>query len=443
MVEENGVYEKLTTKSQAMNFEAQNYLPGGSSRAAAYFDPYPFFAEKADGHYIYDVDGNKFLDFMLNATTHILGHNNPLVANAVERQVKKGLSYGVPTEAQIKLSRLICERVESVDKIRFTNSGTEATLNAIRLARAFTGRHKIAKAEGGYHGTHEYVSVSVSHDITAEDKDDFLGVPEWPGQPPSVLQDVLVFPYNNISAVENLIAEHGDELACVILEPVFSNIGYVPVSEQFISKLREVTRKHGILLIFDEVQSFRLSRGGAQQVLGIEPDLTTFGKIIGGGMAVGAWGGSSELMELYNPAIGPVIEHSGTFNANPMTMVAGEATLNQLTQQKYSELNAMGERVRGELQTVFDELDVPARVTGVGSLFGMHFCNHDVVDYRTMKLADQQMKRAMFKGMLDQGILLFGKCTGALSLATREMEIEQLIDSARHVASRTLKNMGK
>ena len=263
-MEEYGIYEKLTTKSHSMNIEAENYLPGGSSRAAAYFEPYPFFADRAEGHYIYDVDGNKFLDFMLNATTHILGHNNPLVADAVKKQIGKGLSYGVPAESQIKLSKMICDRVESVDKIRFTNSGTEATLNAIRLARAFTGRHKIAKVEGGYHGTHEYVSVSVSHDITSK-QNGFLGAPEWPGQPPSVLQDVLVFPYNDISAVENLISKHGNELACIILEPVFSNIGYVPASQEFINKLREVTVKAGILLIFDEVQSFRLSHGGAQE----------------------------------------------------------------------------------------------------------------------------------------------------------------------------------
>jgi len=441
MLDENGIYEKLTTKSHAMNIEAENYLPGGSSRAAAYFEPYPFFADKAEGHYIYDVDGNKFLDFMLNATTHILGHNHPEVGKAVEKQVKKGLSYGVPSESQIKLSKMICDRVESVDKIRFTNSGTEATLNAIRLARAFTGRHKIAKIEGGYHGTHEYVSVSVSHDITTEERNDFLGVPEWPGQPPSILQDVLVFPYNNISAVENLIAKHGNELACIILEPVFSNIGYVPASHEFITKLREATAKTGILLIFDEVQSFRLSQGGAQQELGIVPDLTTFGKIIGGGMPVGAWGGRKDLMELYNPVSGPVIEHSGTFNANPMTMVAGEATLSQLTKENYVKLNEMGNRVRIELQTVFDELGIPAQVTGTGSLFGMHFSKHDVVDYRTMKLADQHMKKAMFKGMLDRGVLLFGKCTGALSVATGENEIEQLIDSATYVASTTLKNL--
>ncbi|MBK50444.1 MAG: aminotransferase class III-fold pyridoxal phosphate-dependent enzyme [SAR202 cluster bacterium] len=439
-MEEYGIYEKLTTKSHSMNIEAENYLPGGSSRAAAYFEPYPFFADRAEGHYIYDVDGNKFLDFMLNATTHILGHNNPLVADAVKKQIGKGLSYGVPAESQIKLSKMICDRVESVDKIRFTNSGTEATLNAIRLARAFTGRHKIAKIEGGYHGTHEYVSVSVSHDITSK-QNGFLGAPEWPGQPPSVLQDVLVFPYNDISAVENLISKHGNELACIILEPVFSNIGYVPASQEFINKLREVTVKAGILLIFDEVQSFRLSHGGAQEKLGVKPDLTTFGKIIGGGMPVGAWGGSKDLMELYNPLNGPVIEHSGTFNANPMTMVAGEATLRQLTKEKYFELNQMGKRVRLELQAVFDELEIPARVTGIGSLFGMHFANHDVVDYRTMKLADQHMKKAMFKGMLDRGILLFGKCTGALSLATGEKEIEQLIDSATDVASTTLKTM--
>lgn len=443
MLEENGSYETQTAKSKAMNLEASKYLPGGTSRAAAYFEPYPFFAERANGHYIYDLDGNKFLDFMLNATTHILGHNNATIAKAVEAQVKKGLSYGVPTKAQIKLSKMICERVKSVDKIRFTNSGTEATLNAIRAARAFTGRHKIAKVEGGYHGTHEYVSVSVSHETPQGENTGFVGVPEWPGQPPSVLQDVLVFPYNNISAIEDLVTEHGNELACIILEPVFSNIGYVPATKDFMIRLRNITRKAGIILIFDEVQSFRLSQGGAQEILEVSPDLTTFGKIIGGGMPVGAWGGRSDLMELFNPLSGPVIEHSGTFNANPITMVAGVATLNQLTMDKYSTMNERGARVRNELQTVFDELDVPAQVTGVGSLFGMHFCNHEIVDYKTMKLADQRMKKAMFKGMLDQGILLFGKCTGALSVVTGEREIEHLVNSVRYVAATILKNINK
>jgi glutamate-1-semialdehyde 2,1-aminomutase len=443
MPEEKSLYERQTMKSKALNIEAEQYLPGGSSRAAAYFEPYPFFAERADGHYIHDVDGNKFLDFMLNATTHILGHNNSVIASSVKEQVAKGLSYGVPTEAQIKLSEMICGRVKSVDKIRFTNSGTEATLNAIRLARAFTGRHKIAKVEGGYHGTHEYVSVSVSHEMAQEQNAGFIGVPEWPGQPPSVLQDVLVFPYNDISAIEDLITQHGNELACIILEPVFSNIGYVPATKNFITKLRNITRKAGIILIFDEVQSFRLSQGGAQEILEISPDLTTFGKIIGGGMPVGAWGGRSDLMELYNPVTGPIIEHSGTFNANPITMVAGAATLNQLTADKYSKINEMGAIVRNQLQTVFDELDVEAQVTGIGSLFGMHFCNHDVVDYKTMKLADQRMKRTMFKGLLDQGILLFAKCTGALSVVTGEKEIEQLVNSVRHVTSIMLKNVNK
>ena len=310
MDQETNSYIAATPRSRELQEEAARYLPGGSSRGAAYFEPYPFFVDRAEGHYVYDVDANRYLDFMINATTYVLGHADRSVVHAVKEQADRGLSYSGPTEGQVRLAKLICERVPSVESVRFTNSGTEGTLNAIRLARAFTGKHKIAKFEGAYHGNHEYVSVTVNTPLSELDPSGPTAIPEWPGQPPSVVKDVIVLPYNDLDRSEGILREHASELACLIMEPVASNFGYVPADAEFLQGMREMTAELGIVLVFDEVQSLRLSPGGAQEYLGVTPDVTTFGKIIGGGMPVGAWGGSAELMSLYDPTRGPVIPHS-------------------------------------------------------------------------------------------------------------------------------------
>ena len=423
-------------KSRVLQKEAEKYLPGGSSRGTSYFEPYPFFVDHAEGHHVFDVDGHRYLDFMLNATTYILGHANPLVVKAVQEQAARGLSYSNPTEAQVRLAKMLCDRVPSVDKIRFTNSGTEGTLNAIRLARAYTGRHKLAKFEGGYHGGHEYVSVSVFPPLGKLDPNGPTAVPEWPGQPPSVADDVIVLPYNDVEACERVIREHAGDLACVIMEPVLSNFGYVPGNLEFLQGMRNLTSELGIILIFDEVQSFRMSTGGAQEYFGVIPDLTTFGKIIGGGMPVGAWGGRDDLMALYDPTDGAVVTHSGTFNANPMTMVAGEATLKQLTPDSYERMNSLGEMLREKLRAVFNELDVPAQVTGVGSFFGIHFTDEEITDYRSVLRGDQEMKKRLFTGLLNEGILVYQKCAGALSTLTTESDTDELVDATRRVVGR-------
>ena len=433
---EANAYVAATPRSRAMQEEAARYMPGGSTRSAAYFEPYPFFVDRAQGHYVYDVDGRRYLDFMINATTYIAGHANPQVVSAVQEQAALGLSYSGPTEAQVRLARMLCDRVPSVERVRFTNSGTEGTLNAIRMARAFTGRHKIAKFEGGYHGNHEYVSVSVSPPAGRLDPEGPTAIPEWPGQPPSILQEVLVLPYNDPEASELAILRHKADLSCVIMEPVASNIGYIPGRPDFLRRIRELTSELGIVLIYDEVQSFRLSSGGAQEYLGVTPDVTTFGKIVGGGMPVGAWGGRQDLMALFDPGEGPAISHSGTFNANPMTMVAGEATLKQLTPEVYRRLNGLGETLREKLRAVFGEMDVPAQVTGIGSLFAVHFTGEEVYDYRSMMRGDQTKKKQLFTGLLNEGVLIQPRAAGALNILTTDDEIDTLVDAVRRVVQR-------
>ena len=422
--------------SRGLQTEARKYLPGGSSRGTAYFDPYPFFVDHAAGHHVYDVDGNRYLDFMINATTYIVGHANPAVVQAVKDQAERGLSYSAPTEAQVRLAKLIVDRVPSVEKVRFTNSGTEGTLNAIRMARTYTGKTKFAKFEGGYHGNHEFVSVSVYTPLSKLDPDRTTAVREWPSQPQSVVEDVIVLPYNDIDRCEQLIRKHAHELAAVIMEPVASNFGYVPAKPEFLKEMRELTEELGIVLIFDEVQSFRLSQGGAQEMYGVVPDVTTFGKIIGGGLPVGAWGGKDELMALYDNENSPAITHAGTFNANPPTMVAGEETLKQLTPDVYDRMNLLGDQLRAKINAVFGELEMEGQATGIGSLFGLHFTSAQINDYRDMMHGDQDLKAAFYTGMMNEGVLMFSKAQGALCTLTTEREVDDFVDASRAVLQR-------
>ena len=431
------LYRHNKTKSWRLQRSAAQYLPGGSSRSTSYFDPYPHFIDRGEGHYIYDVDGNRYLDFMINATSLILGHAHPDVVRALQEQAARGVSFSGPTEAQIRLAKILCDRLPSVDTVRFTSSGTEATLNAIRAARGFTGRHKIAKFEGGYLGSHEYASVSVSPSADELNPDGPTAIPEFPGQPPSVADDVIVLPYNDLEASERNIIAHNDELACVIMEAVASRFGYLPANPDFLRGIRDLTRELGLLLIFDEVQSFRVAPGGAQELLDVVPDITALGKIIGGGMPVGAFGGREDIMALYDPSKGgAAIAHAGTFNANPMTMVAGEVTMSHLTDEVYQRLNSLGEILRKKLRAVFDELEVPAQVTGVASLFGIVFTSEEVTDYRSVVHADQVMKKALFTGMLNEGVLLQSGCAGSLNTLTTESEIDALVDATRRVVQR-------
>ncbi|MCH8206554.1 MAG: aspartate aminotransferase family protein [Chloroflexi bacterium] len=430
-------YQARTPKSRQLQDEASKYLPGGSTRGAQYFDPYPIFVDRGEGHYVYDVDGNGYLDFMINATSLIMGHAHPDVVSALQEQAEKGTAFSGPTEAMISLSKLLCDRIPSVDTIRFTNSGTEGTMMAIRAARAFTGRPKIAKFEGGYHGSHESVSVSVGPAADKLDPNGPSAIPEYPGQPQGILDDVVVMPYNDLETSERLIRQHKDELACVIMEAIASGFGYTPAEPEFLLGIREVTRELGILLIFDEVQSFRVAPGGAQELFGVIPDLTAMGKIIGGGMAVGAFGGREDVMSLFDPTGGgAALGHSGTFNANPMTVVAGEVTMKHLTPEVYARLSRLGDTLREKLRAVFAEFEVPAQITGVASLFGIHFTSDEITDYRSVLRGDAHMKKALFTGLLNEDVLLMGGSSGALNTLTTESDVDTLVDTTRQVIQR-------
>ena len=425
-----------TPVSQSKQAEAQKYLPGGSSRGTAFFDPYPHFIERGEGHYIYDADGNRLLDFMINATSLILGHAHPDVTAAIQEQAARGTAFTGPTDPQVRLSKILTERVPSLDLIRFTNSGTEGTMMAIRAARAYTGRQKIAKFEGGYHGAHEYVSVSVRPPLEKLDPSGPTPIAEHPGLPDSILDQVIVLPYNDLDWCERVLRENASEVACLIMEPVVSSFGYLPGDVEFLRGLRDLTTELGIVLIYDEVQSFRIAPGGAQETLGVIPDMTAFGKIIGGGTPVGAFGGRADIMELFDPTSGAAIPHAGTFNANPVTMAAGEVVMNHLTPEVYDRMNALGGELRAKLSAVFDEFEVPARVTGIGSLFGIHFTSEEIRDYRSVVRADGTMRKALFTGLLNEGILLQTGTAGAMNSLTATEDIDSLVDATRRVVER-------
>ena len=422
--------------SRRKQAEAEKYLPGGSSRGTAYFDPFPHFIERGEGHYLYDADGNQLLDFMINATSLILGHAHPDVTRAIQEQAARGTAFTGPTDPQVRMAKLLTDRVPSVDLVRFTNSGTEGTMMAIRAARAFTGREKMAKFEGGYHGAHEYVSVSVRPPADKLDPSGPTPIPEHPGLPQSILDQVIVLPYNDLDWCERVLRQNASEIACLIMEPVMSSFGYLPGEVDFLRGLRELTAELGIVLIYDEVQSFRIAPGGAQEALGVIPDMTSFGKIIGGGTPVGAFGGRADIMELFDPTRGAPIAHAGTFNANPVTMAAGEVVMNHLTPEVYDRMNALGDETRAKLSAVFDEFEVDAQVTGIGSLFGIHFTAEEITDYRSVVRGDQTMRRALFTGLLNEGILLQTATAGAMNSLTTSDEIDTLVDATRRVIER-------
>lgn len=430
-------YTSRTPRSKRLHEEASRYMPGGSSRGTSYFDPYPNFIDHGEGHYVHDVDGNRFLDFMLNATNLIMGHAHPMIIQAIQEQAAKGTAFSGPTEAQTRLAKILSERLPSIDTVRFTSSGTEATMMALRVARSFTGRHKIAKFEGSYHGSHEYASVSDAPSADQLDPDHPTAIPGYLGQPPSLLRDVILLPYNDLERSERIIRDHRAELACVMIDPVPNNLGYIAAESSFLRGIRDLTLKLDVLLIFDEVQSFRVATGGAQELFGVVPDVTALGKIVGGGLPAGAFGGREDIMALYDPSGGgAMIPHSGTFNANPLSMVAGEATLNHLTPEVLQRISALGEMLREKLRAVFDEFEIPAQVTGVASFFGVHFTSEEITDYRTVLRGDRQAKEALFIGMLNEGILLNPASGGSLSTLTTEAEIATLVDAARRVVQR-------
>jgi glutamate-1-semialdehyde 2,1-aminomutase len=439
---EEEAYRLRTPASSRCFLEAREYLPGGDSRSPLYYPPYPAVLDRGQGCWLIDLDGNTLLDFTGNHSSLIHGYGHPQVLDAVHRQLDKGTIFPGPTEPQLRLAKLLCERIASVDQVRFTNSGTEATLNAIRAARAFTGRHKVGKIEGGYHGTPDDVMVS-THPSIAEAGDRLRprARPASRGLPPATIDGVVVLPFNDADAAARLIEHESDHLAAVIVEPVLGSAGMIPAERGFLETLREVTRQLSVLLIFDEVVSLRTSFGGAQEHYGVRPDLTVLGKLIGGGFPLGAFGGREEIMRLFDPSGGrPPIPHPGSYNANPISMVAGVATLELLTRDAIAHLNRLGESLRRELRLAFDEAGIASQITGLGSLFAIHLTSRPVRSYRDTIGADADLRHRLFLGLFNEGVLMDPRGVGTISTAIGEPEVDQFVGAVRAVLPRLLES---
>ena len=432
-------YLETTPKSRAVWEEACHYLPDGDSRNSIFWKPYPIFTESARGAVVTDADGVERLDFINTMTTMILGHGPAPVLEAVHQQLDIGLAYNSPNRHQVDLARILCDRVPSFQQVRFTNSGTEATLNTIRAARAFTGRSKFAKVEGGYHGTHDAVMVSLRIDpTTGGEYDNPKSVPSSAGLAPGTLEQAVIIPFNDVPVARNILETHREELAAVIVEPVMGSVGMLPADPEYLQMLRDFADDNGSLLIFDEVISFRVAPGGSQEYYGVTPDLTSLGKIIGGGFPVGAFGGRSDIMALYSPINGPVVAHAGTFNANPVTMAAGVATMTELTPNVYRRLAELAEMLRVGVRNICAELEQPVVVTGIGSLFGIHFTDQPIRNYRDIAACDKALSERVFIGMLNEGFLMASNLVGAMSMALGEVEVDAFVRALRRVLLRNM-----
>lgn len=382
---------------------AQQLIPGGVNSPARAFGGVggePPFIERGSGAYLYDVDGNKLLDYVGSWGPHILGHRHPAVIEAIQQTLARGTSFGAPTVQESELAELVIDAVPSIEQVRMVNSGTEATMSAIRLARGFTGRDKIIKFSGCYHGHVDSLLVQAGSAALT------LGTPSSPGIPAGCTADTLSLEYNDTQQLAEVFAAQGSEIACVILEPVVGNMGVVAPSTEFLQTLRQLCDEHGALLIFDEVMTgFRVSYGGAQERFGMRPDLTTLGKIIGGGMPVGAYGGRADVMKSISPT-GPVYQ-AGTLSGNPMAMACGIATLRTLKEtDPYAELERKTKRLVAGLSKAAGNADVPHTVPHVGSMFTLFFNPEPVTNYTVSSQNDTERFARYFWGMLDRGFYL-------------------------------------
>jgi len=413
-------YASKTPTSKVLYNRAKRVLPAGVSYGVRYFEPYPFFTAKAKGSKLWDVDGNEYVDFWLGHTALILGHSPREVVKAVEKQLENGTLYGTSHEFEIALAEQVVKMVPSAEMIRFTNSGTEANMYATRLARAFAGRDKIAKFEGGWHGGYDALHIGVKQPF---------GLPESAGLTHGALQDTILLPFNDLEGVEKKLKSENP--ASVVIEPVLGAGGVVPAEKGFLEGLRELCDRNDILLIFDEViTGFRLAPGGGQEYFGVKPDITVLGKILGGGFPIGAFCGSKKIMERVDAIAFKRPQyafHGGTFSGNPITMVAGLTTLKMLEDGRVTRrLNRLGEKIQERLQQIFDKRDVDVQVTGVGSLFNVHFTKEKIRDALAVFRADKKKQFEFNSRMIAKGIFFLPTHCLALSRAHSKEDIDKL-----------------
>jgi len=422
-------FQDPDSESARLYARARQVIPGGSSKANMPVQPHPCYVAYGAGCRVTDVDGVERLDAINNFTALIHGHGFPPIVEAVTRQVARGTAFAASTPEEVALAELLVARVPALERIRFGNSGTEAVMMAIKAARAYTGRDRIAKFEGAYHGYYDDVQVSFSSTPANWGPDDApASTPSSGGIPKHRVLETLVLPWNDRDACEALLAAHRTELAAVIVDPLSNRMGFIPPAEGFLAFLRQVTRAHGILLIFDEVISFRVGFTGASGRYGGDPDLIAFGKIMGGGFPIGATGGTAEVMEVFDPGTrGPRIASGGTFSANPVSMAAGLAAMTSMDEAAFDRLNRLGARCRARLTEVIQASGVRGQVTGDGSLFRLLLTDHPLRSYRdAADPAAEARTQRLFGHLLDAGVLVNVNGLGCLSTPMGEAEVAEL-----------------
>ena len=418
---------------------ASRYMPGGVSSPVRAYKPYPFFTASAKGSRIYDVDGREYIDYCLAYGPLVLGHGNEEVKEAVSEQLEKGWLYGTPHETEIELAKKITNNYPSIEMVRFVNTGSEATMAAIRLARGFTGRDKIVKIEGGFHGAHDSMLVKAGSGATT------FGIPDSEGVSKDIVKNTLQIPFNDARALTDTLEKNSGEVAAVIIEPVMGNVGPIPPEEGYLSEVRKLTAENDVLLILDEViTGFRLALGGAQEFYGVDADLTTLGKIVGGGFPIGMFGGRKELMELVAPS--GAVYQAGTFSGNPVSVTAGLKTIEIIEREQVPQrINKLGERMQAALRELLRDSGVEGCVSGVGSMFKVFFSpsGKEVRNYADALSCDKDKYMRFFHSMLSSGIFLPPSQfeTNFVSFAHTDEDIERTIEAYRDNLEQVARNL--
>ena len=421
------------TLSETLYERAKKVLPGGVSRNTILREPHPAYVESAEGCRVTDIEGITRIDFANNMASLIHGHAHPAIVEAVIDQIGKGTAFTLATEAEVNFAEHICSRNDTFEMVRFVNSGTEAVMGCLKAARAFTGRAKIAKVEGAYHGAYDYAEVSqTSTPDTWGDPARPSSVPVAHGTPTKALEDVVVLPFNDPVTAIAILDRHAADLACVLLDPMPHRVGLVPAAPEFVEALRVWTEQRGVLLVFDEVISLRSGYGGAQEWYDVSPDLTAMGKIIGGGFPVGALAGRREIMKVMDPLAEHVrFPHSGTFSANPVTMRAGLTAMELFDSRAVEHVNRLGARARAGIEEAIADAGIDACVTGAGSMLRVHLKATPPNDYRTSFSSERETRAlgSMLDHLFGEGFIMINTCSAAMSTAMGESEVDALVDA--------------